>query len=64
MEFKPFRVDFKYMVEDQASIFVIAETADAAKAGAMAILEQEGQYTGIQITNAEVHKKQKPETLQ
>lgn len=58
MNVKAYRVDFKYTIEDTASMFVIADSAEAAEAGCMFMLQQnEQQYSNPEVVKVEEYKK-------
>ena len=62
--YKPYRVDFKYSLENQASVYVCAEDADKAKDGALQILQNETEYVDPSVTAVEeVTKKDTNTTL-
>lgn len=58
---KPYRVDFKYVVDYAASVYVIAADPDTAKAGAIEILEKSPGITAPEITSVEEYT---PEQIQ
>lgn len=50
MAVKSYRVDFKFTVEEQASMYVVTDTPENAKAGCLEMLQKSG---GV-YQNAEV----------
>jgi hypothetical protein len=60
---KPYRVDFKYVVEETASMFVVAPDPDAAAEGAKEMLSFEDQYTSPEITSVEEYKREPKPTV-
>lgn len=54
---KPYRVDFKYIIEEQASVYVIAAGPDEAKAGAEIMLGEGDNYTSLEVTSVEEYKR-------
>ena len=58
---KPFRIDFKYIVENTASMYIVAENEAAAREGAKQMLQMhEQEYTSPEITTVEEYKREEP----
>lgn len=58
MSVKAFRVDFKFTVEEQASMYVVADTPEAAAEGCMQMLKQnDQQYGNPEISKVEEYQK-------
>ncbi len=58
-EFKAYRVDFKFMLEDQASIYIIARNEEEAAAGSLGMLKKnEQQYNSPEVIKVEEYKKE------
>ena len=64
---KSYRVDFKFTIEEQASMYVIAETDEQAKTGALDILQKTGGvYATSEVTSVEEYnpmEAQNPPTM-
>lgn len=55
---KAYRVDFKFTVEDQASMYVIAKNeAEAAEGCLMMLSQNEQTYQSPEVTKVEEYKK-------
>lgn len=57
---QPFRVDFKFEVTEQASIYVAAKDEAAARAGAEAMLKEYPEYTDPEVVKVEPFKRETP----
>lgn len=58
-KFQSFRVDFNFPIIENASMYVIAETEEAAKEGCRQMLaEADGPYQNAEIVRAEVVRRQ------
>lgn len=61
---KPFRIDFKFSIEEQASIYVAAETPEIAQAGALEILQRTGGVYGTaEVTSVAEYDPSESQTL-
>lgn len=56
-----YRVDFKYVLEEQASLYIVAETPELAAEGAKIMLGKSGQqYASPEITKVEEYNPVEP----
>lgn len=56
---KPYRVDFRFNLESEASTYVIANNEEEAAAGAMMVISQTDSYSDPEVTKVAEVKKEK-----
>ena len=54
---KPYRVDFKFTFEDQASLYIVAPDEAAAASGALEMISKNpGQYSNPEVVKVEEYQ--------